>query len=69
MLIADTMVYLSLDYQQQVKVKLSFLYNEKKSVVIPNGINLKTFTKTVEKHNGEHDIGRDGRRARYPIDH
>lgn len=49
-IVADSMVYLSREYQQQVKAKLGFLYSEKRSVVIPNGIDLKTFTKTVEQH-------------------
>ena len=56
MIVADTMVYLSREYQQQVKTKLNFLYRENKSVVIPNGIDLNTFTKTVEKPNGEQII-------------
>ena len=56
MLVADRMVYLSGEYQQQVKTKLSFLYHEKKSVVIPNGIDLNTFTKAVEQHDGNQII-------------
>lgn len=46
MLVADSMVYLSSDYKQQVKTKLRFLYSEKGTVVIPNGINLNTFNKS-----------------------
>jgi glycosyltransferase involved in cell wall biosynthesis len=45
MLVADKMVYLSTDYREQVKAKWSWLYNEKKVAVIPNGINLDTFKK------------------------
>lgn len=56
MIVADTMVYLSREYQQQVKTKLRFLYREKKSVVIPNGIDLNTFTKNIEKHPGDQTI-------------
>lgn len=56
MIVADTMVYLSREYQQQVKTKLSFLYNTKKSVVIPNGIDLNTFTKDVQQHHGDKTI-------------
>ena len=47
MLVADTMVYLSPAYKQQVKTKLSFLYSEKRTAVIPNGINLQVFTRAV----------------------
>ena len=49
MLVADKMVYLSNEYKQQVQKKLSWLYSKKNSVVIPNGINLATFTKTKVK--------------------
>ncbi len=47
MLVSDKMVYLSNEYKQQVQKKLPWLYNDKNSVVIPNGINLATFTKTA----------------------
>jgi len=48
MLVADKMVYLSEAYRQQVKSKLKWLYREKRSVVIPNGINLLTYGKTTK---------------------
>jgi len=44
MLMADKLVYLSNGYKMEVKRKLSFLYSEKRTAVIPNGINLDTFT-------------------------
>ncbi len=50
MLVADKMVYLSDAYRQQVKAKLKWLYSEKRSVVIPNGINLLTYGKTTKAH-------------------
>lgn len=50
MLVADKMVYLSDAYRQQVKAKLKWLYSEKRSVVIPNGINLLTYGKTTKPH-------------------
>lgn len=43
MLVADKMVYLSEEYKQQVKAKLNWLYREKDSVVIPNGIDLNIY--------------------------
>jgi L-malate glycosyltransferase len=43
MMAADKMVYLSTAYKEQVKTKLPFLYSEKRTVVIPNGINLQAF--------------------------
>lgn len=46
MLVADSMVYLSSDYKQQVKTKLRFLYSEKGTAVIPNGINLNIFKRS-----------------------
>ena len=45
MLVADTMVYLSEDYKQQLKTKFKFLYSEKRTVVIPNGINLQLYNR------------------------
>lgn len=50
MLVADKMVYLSDAYRQQVKAKLKWLYSEKRSVVIPNGINLSTYGNTTKPH-------------------
>ncbi|MBK9533329.1 MAG: glycosyltransferase family 4 protein [Chitinophagaceae bacterium] len=50
MLLADKMVYLSEAYRQQVKAKLTWLFREKRSVVIPNGINLLTYGKTTKPH-------------------
>jgi L-malate glycosyltransferase len=43
MLFANRMVYLSEEYKNEIKTKLPFLFVEKKSVVIPNGINLHTY--------------------------
>jgi len=50
MLVADKMVYLSEAYRQQVKTKLTWLFREKRSVVIPNGINLLTYGKATKPH-------------------
>ncbi|MBK7557618.1 MAG: glycosyltransferase [Chitinophagaceae bacterium] len=50
MLLADKMVYLSEAYRQQVKAKLTWLFREKRSVVIPNGINLLTYGKATKPH-------------------
>jgi L-malate glycosyltransferase len=62
MLVADKMVYLSTDYKQQVQAKLAWLYKEKDSVVIPNGINLDTFQKnSVEKNASELLLGMQSR--------
>jgi L-malate glycosyltransferase len=51
MLLADEMVYLSAAYKQQVQAKLKWLYKEKRSHVIPNGIDLNTFTPTPVRQN------------------
>lgn len=45
MMVADKMVYLSNDYKDQVSAKLGWLFKEKDSAVIPNGIDLETFKK------------------------
>jgi L-malate glycosyltransferase len=62
MLVADKMVYLSTDYKEQVRAKLGWLYKEKNSVVIPNGINLDTFKKSgVEQNASQFLLGMQSR--------
>ncbi len=62
MLLADKMVYLSTDYKQQVKTKLKWLYKEKDTAVIPNGIDLDTFNATsVMQHQQEILLGMQSR--------
>lgn len=51
MMVADTMVYLSKDYKDQVKAKLGWLFKENGSAVIPNGIDLNTFKKNNVNQN------------------
>ncbi len=62
MLVADKMVYLSIDYKEQVQAKLGWLYKEKDSVVIPNGISLDTFKRSdVEQNTSELLLGMQSR--------
>jgi len=62
MLLADKMVYLSTAYKHQVKAKLKWLYKEKDTVVIPNGIDLNTFTQTpVKQHQNQIVLGMQSR--------
>jgi glycosyltransferase involved in cell wall biosynthesis len=49
---ADKMVYLSDDYKEQVKLKMGWLFKDKNSAVIPNGIDLETFKKGALTENG-----------------
>lgn len=49
---ADKMVYLSCEYKEQVRSKMGWLYKEKNSRVIPNGIDLETFKKGAVPENG-----------------
>ena len=46
MLMADKLVYLSRGYKEEVKQKLGILYSDKRTAVIPNGIDLEVFART-----------------------
>ncbi len=62
MLLANKMVYLSTSYKNQVRSKLRLLYKERKTTVIPNGIDLDIFTKaTVKKERTEIVLGMQSR--------
>ena len=58
MLLADKIVFLSSQYQQDVKQNLGWLYRHNKIMVIPNGIDLSLFCPGLSKqHNKELTLG------------
>lgn len=48
LILADKVVFLTHTYKQQVRKKLRFFFFEKKSVVIPNGVNIRQFSPAAQ---------------------
>lgn len=46
--LADTVVYLTGRYQQQVKERIGLFFREKRAVIIPNGVNVERFYPSVQ---------------------
>ncbi len=62
MLLADKIVFLSNQYQQDVKQNIGWLYRHNKIMVIPNGIDLSLFCPGLSKqHNKELTLGMQSR--------
>jgi glycosyltransferase involved in cell wall biosynthesis len=61
MIFANRVVYLSEEYRQQVKQQLRWLYRDRKTSVIPNGINLDIFTAKPHDHSVKIVLGMQSR--------
>jgi glycosyltransferase involved in cell wall biosynthesis len=61
MLYADKMVYLTEAYKTQVQKKLSWLFREKRTRVIPNGIDLNVFKPRSKNDTSEITLGMQSR--------
>jgi L-malate glycosyltransferase len=61
MVLADKIVYLSNEYRLQVKNKLNWLFQSKRSLVIPNGIDLGIFHPAPKKNNTAFILGMQSR--------
>lgn len=61
MLIADKIVFLTVAYQQEIRKQLSWVYREKKTAVIANGIELEKFRTIIRADNNTIVIGMQSR--------
>ncbi len=61
LLIADKVVFLSPEYHAAVKKKLSLFHSNKRTVVIPNGIDLDVYKPIVKNVTGTINIGMQSR--------
>ncbi|MEO6540564.1 MAG: glycosyltransferase family 4 protein, partial [Ferruginibacter sp.] len=50
MVIADRIVFLSREYREEIRKKLSMVYNSKKIAVIPNGLDLDLYKPSLFAH-------------------
>ena len=61
MLFAGKIIFLSENYKQEIKKKLSFLYRENKIEVIPNGIDLEKFKPVLKINKNKIVLGMQSR--------
>ena len=59
--LSNKIVFLTAAYQQEIRKKLSWVYTEKRTAVIANGIELEKFKSSVKLHDGKLVIGMQSR--------
>lgn len=61
MLLADKIVFLTREYKAEIRKKLSLVYKEKKTALIPNGIDVQLFRPVKKEDTGTVVIGMQSR--------
>jgi len=61
MIFADKVVYLSAEYQEEIRKKMRLLYRDKRSAVIPNGIDLDLYKPATFRPHENIVLGMQGR--------
>jgi glycosyltransferase involved in cell wall biosynthesis len=60
-LFADKIIFLSKEYREEVKKKFPLLFSEKRTAVIPNGLDLSVFRPQLKTEDGTRRIGMQSR--------